>query len=239
MVTEELEKEMISSKKWQMVGESKATERPTNSLLEKTPQFEIASKMAPLITAEHSEKIEDIIKRRIFDEDWDDLIPRELPDIGQGNRDGELPEVSQEKSKLGLGELYEREYLKKVTGYDEDAEEKQTEEDQLKSEMKAIFANLCSKLDALSNYHFAPRPVADEADVKVITTPAIAMEEALPTFVSDARAVAPEEVYGQKKGRESVIRGESEMDQVCFLRTKKNISFICFWFSYLTLLIVL
>ena len=46
MVTEELEKEMISSKKWQMVGESKATERPTNSLLEKTPQFEIASKMA-------------------------------------------------------------------------------------------------------------------------------------------------------------------------------------------------
>eukprot|EP00560_Eucampia_antarctica_P006318 CAMPEP_0197824310 /NCGR_PEP_ID=MMETSP1437-20131217/1570_1 /TAXON_ID=49252 ORGANISM="Eucampia antarctica, Strain CCMP1452" /NCGR_SAMPLE_ID=MMETSP1437 /ASSEMBLY_ACC=CAM_ASM_001096 /LENGTH=881 /DNA_ID=CAMNT_0043423883 /DNA_START=38 /DNA_END=2683 /DNA_ORIENTATION=- len=212
-VTEEMESEILGAKPWQMVGESKGTERPTNSLLEKTPEFEVASKMAPLVTAEFTADIEDIIKKRILEEDWDDVIPRELPDIGMNKKNGELPEVSQEKSKLGLGELYEREYLKKVTGYDKDAEEKQSEEDKLKSEMKGIFANLCSKLDALSNYHFAPRPVADEADVKALTTPAIAMEEVLPTFVSDARAVAPEEVYQQKKGRDAVIRAESEMDQ--------------------------
>ena len=211
--TEDFEKEILAEKPWQMTGESKGTQRPTNSLLEATPEFEVATKMAPIITVEHTENIEEMIKKRIIDEDWDDVVPRELPDIGLGKRKGELPEVSQEKSKLGLGELYEREYLKKVAGYDKDAVERETEEDKVKNEMKALFANLCSQLDALSNYHFAPRPVADEAEIRTVTTPAIAMEEALPLHVSDARGVAPEEVYAAKKGRGSVIRGESEMDQ--------------------------
>jgi U3 small nucleolar RNA-associated protein MPP10 len=170
--------------------------------------------MAPIITVEHTLSIEDMIKKRILAEDWDDVVPRELPDIGMSKRNGELPEVSQEKSKLSLGELYEREYLKKVTGYDKDAIEKETEEEKAKSEMKMLFANLCSKLDALSNYHFAPRPVADEAEVKSTATPAVAMEEILPLHVSDSQAVAPEEVYAKKKGREGILRGESEFDQV-------------------------
>ena len=211
--TEELEKEALAEKPWQMTGESKGTQRPTNSLLEATPEFEVANKMAPIITVEHTENIEEMIKKRVIDEDWDDVVPRELPDIGLGKRKGELPEVSQEKSKLGLGELYEREYLKKVAGYDKDAVERETEEDKVKNEMKALFANLCSQLDALSNYHFAPRPVADEAEIRTVATPAIAMEEALPLHVSDARGVAPEEVYAAKQGRGSIIRGESEMDQ--------------------------
>ena len=54
-----------------------------------------------------------MIKLRVLGEDWDDVIPRALPDLGLGMREDETPEVSQEKSKLGLGELYEQEYLKK------------------------------------------------------------------------------------------------------------------------------
>jgi U3 small nucleolar RNA-associated protein MPP10 len=197
-----------------MTGESKSTSRPVNSLLEATPEFEVATKMAPLITVEHTTNLEEVIKRRVLDEDWDDVIPRELPDVAWNKKRGELPEVSQEKSKLGLGELYEREYLKKAVGYDVDAAEKETDEEKARNEMKALFANLCSKLDALSNYHFAPRPVADEAEVRAVTTPAIAMEEVLPLHVSDARGVAPEEVYGSKKGRDGILRGDSELDQV-------------------------
>jgi U3 small nucleolar RNA-associated protein MPP10 len=157
--------------------------------------------------------LEETIKKRILNEDWDDVIPRELPDVGWESKRGELPEVSQEKSKLGLGELYEREYLKKAVGYDVTAAEKETQEEKAKNEMKSLFANLCSKLDALSNYHFAPRPIADEAEVRPVTKPAIAMEEVLPLHVSDARAVAPEEVYNNKRGREGVLRGDSEYDQ--------------------------
>ena len=213
-ITADLEKEALAEKPWQMLGESSSRKRPENSLLENTPEFEFATKMAPIITQEHTESIEEVIKRRVLAEDWDDVVPRELPDIGLDKRNGELPEVSQEKSKLSLGELYEREYLKKATGFDKTAVEKETEEEKARNEMKMLFANICSKLDALSNYHFAPRPVADEAHVKTSKTPAIAMEEVLPLHVSDAHALAPEEIYGNKKGREGILRGESEMDQV-------------------------
>lgn len=211
--TDELEKELINEKPWQMRGESKSTSRPVNSLLEGTPEFEMASKQAPIITVEHAVDLEEAIKKRILAEDWDDVVPRELPDIGWNKKRREAPEVSQEKSKLGLGELYEREYLKKALGFDKDAVEKQTEEDKVKDEMKQLFANLCSKLDALSNYHFAPRPIADEAEARPVTVPAIAMEEVLPLHVSDARGVAPEEVFATKRGREGILRADAEMDQ--------------------------
>jgi U3 small nucleolar RNA-associated protein MPP10 len=211
--TDELERELVNEKPWQMKGESKSTSRPVNSLLEGTPEFEMASKQAPIITVEHTIDLEEAIKQRILAEDWDDVVPRELPDISWNKKRGEAPEVSQEKSKLGLGELYEREYLKKAVGFDKDAFEKQTEEDKAKDEMKQLFANLCSKLDALSNYHFAPRPIADEAEARSVTVPAIAMEEVLPLHVSDARGVAPEEVFATKRGREGILRADAEMDQ--------------------------
>jgi U3 small nucleolar RNA-associated protein MPP10 len=211
--TEELETEMMAEKPWQMTGETTSSTRPTNSLLQATPEFEVATKMAPIITAEHTMSLEDVIKKRVLEEDWDDVIPRELPDVGWQAKRGELPEVSQEKSKLGLGELYEREYLKKAVGYDVDAAEEESEEQKAKNEIKTLFANVCSKLDALSNYHFAPRPIENEAEIRIVTKPAIAMEEVLPLHVSDARGVAPEQVYGQKHGRESVLRADSEMEQ--------------------------
>ena len=212
--TERLEHDLISEKPWKMMGEAKSTDRATDSLLDSTPEFEVAFKPPPILTAEHTTDIEEMIKRRVIDEDYDDVVPRELPDIGAHKRGGDAPEVSQEKSKLGLGELYEREYLKKTTGFDRSAHEKQTEEDAAKEEMKQLFANLCSQLDALSNYHFAPRPVADEADVQNREdVPAIAMEEVIPLHVSQSRGVAPEEVYGAGKGKKSVLKGESELDQ--------------------------
>ena len=215
--TKLLENELLAEKPWQMSGESKSSSRPVNSLLEATPEFQYATKMAPTITVEQTASLEEVIKQRVLSEEWDDVVPRELPDVGWYRSRGELPEVSQEKSKLGLGELYEREYLKKAVGYDVDAVEKQTEEEVAKNEMRQLFANLCSKLDALSNYQFAPRPVADEADVRPVTTPAIAMEEVLPLHVSDARGVAAEEIYAPKRGREGILRGETEMDQVIYL----------------------
>lgn len=220
--TDELERELLAEKPWRMSGETRSNLRPVNSLLEGTPEFEMASKQAPTITVEHTVDLEEAIKKRILAEDWDDVVPRELPDVGWHKKRGELPAVSQEKSKLGLGELYEREYLKKAVGYDVDAAEKKTEEDKAKDEMKQLFANLCSRLDALSNYNFAPRPIADEAEVRPVTAPAIAMEEVLPLHVSDARAVAPEEVYATKRGRDGILRQETEMDQVDRKRLRQS-----------------
>lgn len=210
---EKFEEELLSEKPWQMRGEVSSMARPTNSLLDSTPEFEFAVKRAPTITTAMTETLEETIKRRILAEDWDDVIPRELPDVGWMKQRGILPEVSQEKSKLGLGELYEREYLKKAAHYDVDAAEEESELQKAKNEMKMLFANLCSKLDALSNYHFAPRPIESDADIHPVTKPAISMEEVLPLHVSTARSTAPEEIYGKKHGRDGILRDDSELEQ--------------------------
>ena len=60
--TDELEKELIDEKPWQMRGETKSTSRPVNSLLEGTPEFEMASKQAPVISVEHTMDLEEEIK---------------------------------------------------------------------------------------------------------------------------------------------------------------------------------
>jgi len=212
--TTELEKEMLAEKPWQMKGETQGKARPMNSLLESTPEFETATKAAPIITVQHTIDIEETIKRRILSEEWDDVVPRELPDVGWNQKRGdELPEVSQLQSKLGLGEIYEREYLKKAAGFDVDKAEKETEETKAKNEMTSLFASLCGKLDALSNYHFAPRPISDEVEIRPVSTPAIAMEEVLPMHVSNARGVAPEEVFAADKCRGTVLTGDSELTQ--------------------------
>ena len=97
---------------------------PSDPLLQSTPKFESASKAKPIITQENTSTIENTIKIRVLGEDWDDIIPRALPDVGSRRGEDKDPEVSKEKSKLGLGELYEQEYLKKVMILDVEAEEK-------------------------------------------------------------------------------------------------------------------
>jgi U3 small nucleolar RNA-associated protein MPP10 len=209
---EALEQELIAEKPWQMRGEASSISRPVNSLLVSRPEYEVAAKIAPTMTAENAMLVEEVIKRRVLNEEWDDVIPRELPDVGWNLRRGDLPEVSQEKSKLSLGELYERDYLKAAMGYDVEASESKAEVDKVQLEIRSLFASLCSRLDALSNYQFTPRPVSETTEVRVLATPAIAMEEVLPLHVSEARASAPQELHLAKRGREGVLRSEAELE---------------------------
>jgi U3 small nucleolar RNA-associated protein MPP10 len=70
-----------------------------------------ASKPAPVATEEFTSSLEELIIQRIKDEKFDDVIPREKPDeIDLSVRDA--PELSQEKSKMGLGDVSEYEISK-------------------------------------------------------------------------------------------------------------------------------
>lgn len=94
--------------------------------------------------------------------------------------------LDQEKSKVGLAEVYEQEFLKMK-------EQKKDETNPEHDEIKELMNGLFRQLDALSNYHFMPRPA--QPDLKIVKNlPTIAAEEVVPATVSDATMLAPEEV---------------------------------------------
>lgn len=198
---QELEDINIADKPWQLQGEISSKQRPKDSLLEEFVIFDHATKTAPVITVEKTHDLEDIIKQRIRDESWDDVIPRRISNDLQDNKK-KLDELDHEKSKHGLAEVYERQYL----GLDaEEAEQKAKEK---YDEITTLFNSLSYKLDALSNFNFTPNRKKKSTDEKKKDVPAINLEEKLPSTVSDASLLAPEEVYAPKK---KPLKGETEL----------------------------
>jgi U3 small nucleolar RNA-associated protein MPP10 len=79
-----------------------------------------------------------------------------------------------------------------------------------------LFKKLCLKLDALSHFHFTPKPVIEEMSIPNVS--AIAMEEVAPVAVSDAAMLAPEEIFSGKGD----IKDESELTQEDRKRRRAN-----------------
>ncbi|KAG9809703.1 Mpp10 protein, partial [Aureobasidium melanogenum] len=128
-----LEAANVAKRDWTLSGEARAADRPVNSLLEEDLEFERVGKPVPVITAEISESLEELIKRRILAEDFQDIIRRRPDDLATGNssRRGRLDfELDDSKSKKSLAEMYEEEHLKATDPNYVDAKDEKTQKEQ-------------------------------------------------------------------------------------------------------------
>ncbi|RCH92199.1 hypothetical protein CU097_012475 [Rhizopus azygosporus] len=204
---EQFEEENIQDKHWTLRGEATASARPVNSLLEEDLEFEHANKPVPVITQETTNVLEDMIKKRIVDNMFDD-VERKVDPTLRPFLPSKRVEISDEKSKKSLAEIYEDDYSKKKLG-DAAVDERDEALKKEHEEITNMFNSLCHKLDALSNFHYTPKAPKPEMEI-VSNAAAISMEEIIPVNVSDATLLAPEEVYEKKRGE---VKATTEMDQ--------------------------
>ena len=108
---EQLENEAVAEKKWSLKGEVKAKDRPEDALLTEELEFDRTAKPVPVITSEVTESLEDMIRRRIQDSNFDDLQRRTLLDITRKSQRPQF-ELSDVKSSKSLAEIYEDDYTR-------------------------------------------------------------------------------------------------------------------------------
>lgn len=215
---EVLEREAVAQKKWALKGEVKAQDRPEDALLTEDVEFDRTAKPIPVITAEVTESLEDMIRRRIQMENFDDLKRRVITDMSSRLSRPKF-ELSDQKSSKSLAEIYEDDY-KGVPQEATVSEEQQKAHD----EITDIYASLCYKLDALSSAHFIPKPAQKSLEVRVESA-AISMEDAQPLSMSSASTLAPQEVYEVKKSdnpNEITMKNGMAMSRDELTREDKN-----------------
>ncbi|EME44511.1 hypothetical protein DOTSEDRAFT_72100 [Dothistroma septosporum NZE10] len=208
-----LEAANVAKRDWQLSGEARAIDRPVNSLLEEDLEFERAGKPVPVITAEVSESIEELIKRRILTHDFQD-IPRRRPDdlaTGKDGKRGRLDfELDNNKSKKGLAEEYEEEYSKRTDPNYVDIKDETLEKEH--KEIEALWRDVCGQLDSLSSWNFRPKQAAPQMDIRV-DAPTITLEDARPNAGGEVTTsqLAPQEVYkaGEASNKKEEVVGKS------------------------------
>ncbi|KAJ1915742.1 U3 snoRNP protein [Mycoemilia scoparia] len=216
---EKMEDEIVAEKEWTMKGEVGSRARPLNSLLEEDLTFDYASKPVPLVTEEQTETLEALIKRRIIDNEFDDVVRKKEIEV-RDFRPSERIELDDSKPKQSLAAEYEEDYLKQQSGstWVDPRDDKVNKQHK---ELDDMFCSLCYKLDSLSNYHFTPKPAIPDVTIRA-DAPAIEMEEVLPVNQSTATQLAPEEVFDKaaNTGFTGDMKGTSELDKTDRRRIK-------------------
>lgn len=202
-----LEQRNVAKRSWELMGEARASDRPADSLVDAHLEFEMADKHPELITETVTANLEDLVRQRIRDGAYDD-IERTAEPTPKAFKADDAREMETDKSQVGLAEIYEKEYVAKATGVTDDDEKLSSTH----KDIASLFAQLCYKLDALSNFHFTPKVTVPDVAVRP-NVPSIAMEEAVPIAVSAGRTVAPEEVYRPETDRQPVAETEQTREE--------------------------
>ncbi|KAK0116647.1 U3 snoRNP protein [Cadophora gregata f. sp. sojae] len=205
-----LEAASVAKREWTLAGEARAADRPLNSLLDEDLDFERTGKPVLEVTAEVSESIEELIKRRILAQEFDEVIRRRPEtETATSSRRG-LFELDDSKPQQSLAEMYEEEHVKahNPDTYVSKSDEKLRKEE---AEIEGLWKDVSAKLDALSSWHYKPKPAAPSLTV-VSDVATISMEDAQPTTASGISAgqsmLAPQEIYKAGKDKATIEKGE-------------------------------
>ncbi|EFP88587.2 hypothetical protein PGT21_036623 [Puccinia graminis f. sp. tritici] len=206
----QLEAENVAKKEWMMKGEAASKDRPQNSLLEEVLEFEHIQKIAPAVTEEKTQNLESLIKQRILEGNYDDVI-RKRPIDPKVFLPSRLLELQDTQATKSLTEIYEDEYTKKKSHSETGQRAMDVKDEKLSKEheeLKGMFESLSGKLDALSNAHFTPHQPT--ATIKTINNlPAISLESSLPTATGAGTLLAPEELFNVRSTKELVTDVDS------------------------------
>ena len=208
--------------------------RPKNSLLSTYLDFDYSDKLKPTITEDLTNMIENLIINKIKNDDFDDVEQKFDFVRSAVKPKRKLIEISDQKSSMGLAELYERQYLQQVASAQQlsnmskndasnnsNGNEYLTEEEIKKhkkyEQISRMKGDLFYSLDQLTRFHYTPRAAVMQSNIKVAThTKALFLEETLPFTHSNAMdgmqmTMAPEQIYKKPVGKFMV--GTNEMDR--------------------------
>ena len=172
-----IEEKMISNKKdWSTKGEILAKERPKDSLLTKSMDFEVGLRAPPIPDKEFTDKLEKMIKQRIIDDIFDDPIKKDFVNLNEEKKAEN--DLDFEKSKKGLGEIYEEKYLGN--------ESTETKVGEIKKECDDLCNQLFDIFKQMTNGTATPYGLKGKKEelINITNIPAIQIEEK-GNFISD------------------------------------------------------
>ncbi|KTW27613.1 hypothetical protein T552_02055 [Pneumocystis carinii B80] len=199
-----LEMENVSKKDWMLMGEVKAKDRFINSLLEEDIEFERETKPEPAITKQDILDLEEMIKKRIIDSNFND-VQKIYSKKKKTFHPSKLFEINDEKNEKSLAEIYEDEYNKKTDpNYIGKKDEKLIKEH---NEIEELFKKAMNKLNSLSSIYHKPKLAKPTFNV-VSNVSTITMEEAQPSSFATQNMLAPHEIYvtGSEKVKDEIPR---------------------------------
>lgn len=156
--------------------------------------------------------------RRIKDEKFDNVIPRDAPATAElDNPDMLDPELSQEKSKVGLGEVYANEMLERMGHVTASSAAATEAEETLRRTVRGLFNQITQELDGLSHFYFTPKPISIEGEISTAAAvPAILLEDIAPyrshVGHQSNSTMEPELVYEKKRGRDGALAGYADKE---------------------------
>ncbi|KAL0364569.1 UNVERIFIED_CONTAM: U3 small nucleolar ribonucleoprotein MPP10 [Sesamum angustifolium] len=164
---------------------------------------------------DEDEEMENVVRENVNGVEDEFLKIKELEKYLVEDEAREYGLKKEKKNKRKRGETADEDESSEDEDGGEDEEDEDGEEED--DEASMLFKKLCVKLDALSHFHFTPKPVIEDMSIQA-NVPALAMEEIAPLAVSDAAMLAPEEVFSGK----GHIKEETELTKADRKRRRAN-----------------